>query len=767
MDYSTPLTMSLNNAPSPQWCTPVVVGCAISCVMASTLVLFSGTTNSNNVMHYTVGPSVTRVTKLPQMTAPLASRAGSSHLETSKEHHNMVKYVPVHETSASGSWARSSNQNQGPSPLPWLALPSMMAVFGYLMGRAFARKENPIKTEGDVALTPISSGKLPFSTSVAKERQFVGRVKALKSQPRGLVVANTKTAPTMQLRHRIRPGYEEEQPIFMNKLNELFPGAMPETTFIAKATKLMNDYGFNKDNSIGLLSVCRDEVTRTLVEDFEELWGPSFSSGSLAGMAFLGKTGMGAGMAHAPQCEDGVERYIFLSAPHIAISVEGEVGKLYRAGRENISSACGALIAMQSELQNGRVGVQMNTMDMELTMMKQQLSEKIRYGYVPTLDELTKNAQQLIKSQMEGILSQMNLTGRTEYCFLSGVQIHGPDNADFFWPTDMYVVRLDGGRIDVDLKDLQNTNVSGLLQELEFADLAKLLFVIQKGDAKMVKRWVEENGGDVNSVSAEGTTPLIVAARYGHYEIVRYLLAKGADASVKSKRGRTALQVAMEYGHEAVVNGLLTAGDVLDHEVAQFYLWRGVREGDLSLVKRALRCGPEGLINDVNTQGDRPVFASVRLNKMNVARWLIAFGADTTGIDMDGNNISDMATRRGIRELAGIVNDSAESTALQDLLEATKALDQQLADAHAELMVLREQVQPQGSAAGSGNNEPVGIVEVKAVETKNNADDCESVKTDETDEKKQRVSGKEIFFFSILDEEEGEEAAKVRVGQKE
>ena len=35
---------------------------------------------------------------------------------------------------------------------------------------------------------------------------------------------------------------------------------MLETTFIAKATKLMNGYGFNKDNSIGLLSVCRDEV---------------------------------------------------------------------------------------------------------------------------------------------------------------------------------------------------------------------------------------------------------------------------------------------------------------------------------------------------------------------------------------------------------------------------------------------------------------------------------------------------------------------------
>ena len=113
-----------------------------------------------------------------------------------------------------------------------------------------------------------------------------------------------------------------------------------------------------QDNAIAMISVCRDEFTREIVESLDEFWGQSFSMGSIAGMVNMGKTGMGAGMAHAPICPDGVERYVFVSAPHIAISEKGEIGKCYRPGRKQINVACGALLAMLGELQDGKLQVE-------------------------------------------------------------------------------------------------------------------------------------------------------------------------------------------------------------------------------------------------------------------------------------------------------------------------------------------------------------------------------------------------------------------------
>ena len=636
-------------------------------------------------MHYTVAPSMSQVSKLPRVAQPVTLQARTTHHGVAGQMENMPNYVPLGSATLIRAPPSAPLQGLGQSQFPaWLAIPGIAAVFGWLMGRSFAQNQ---KVE---AHQPISC--CAMATASAQKTTFPMKGNGL-TKP-----LQQRTFPSMHQRQRVRANYEEKQPVFMKKLNETFPGAMLETTLVAKATKVMNSYGFNKENSIPLISVCRDEITRTLVEDFEELWGLSFSSGSLAGMAFLGKTGMGAGMAHAPQTDDGVERYIFVCAPHVAISETGEVGKCVRVGRENIGSACGALIAMQSELAGGKIGVATNTMDMELTMMKQQLSELIPYGKVPSLEDLTKTAQKCIQNQLESILSGMsgNLTGRTEYCFLSGVQIHGPDNADFFWPADMYYVKLDGTKVNIDLEDVRKADASDLLGEIALADTAKAMFVVQQGDLPMVKRWISENGGDVNAVSSEGKTAIKVAARFGHYDIVKYLLDQGANPDIRSNRGRGALQESVVHGHTEIAEILKNAGCALDVEVAQFYLWRACREGDLALIKRIIRFGPDELINMKDENGDSPLFAAVRLNNIEVAQWLIANGASTKGTDMDGNTLLSMASRRGFKDLERVLQqafggqDNADvMKELQDAQEEMVKLQKKFLEMQKELIELR------------------------------------------------------------------------------
>ena len=102
--------------------------------------------------------------------------------------------------------------------------------------------------------------------------------------------------------------------------------------------------------------MCRDEITRPFVDAADQLWGNSFSIASLAGMVMCGKTGFAAGLSHAPTeglGKDGLEKYVFIVGPHIAISSDGEIGKVMRVGRPNISTACGAVLAFQAELTGG------------------------------------------------------------------------------------------------------------------------------------------------------------------------------------------------------------------------------------------------------------------------------------------------------------------------------------------------------------------------------------------------------------------------------
>ena len=53
-------------------------------------------------------------------------------------------------------------------------------------------------------------------------------------------------------------------------------------------------------------------------------------------------------------------------------------------------------------------------------------------------------------------------------------------------------------------------------------------------------------GADVNLPDEHGFTPLFVAARRGHSDIVQLLLESGADAHRRNYEGKTAINMAKE-----------------------------------------------------------------------------------------------------------------------------------------------------------------------------------------------------------------------------
>ncbi|GAA3739335.1 MULTISPECIES: ankyrin repeat domain-containing protein [Flavobacterium] len=91
---------------------------------------------------------------------------------------------------------------------------------------------------------------------------------------------------------------------------------------------------------------------------------------------------------------------------------------------------------------------------------------------------------------------------------------------------------------------MASNEVSTAKNPVELVEYAAnpLNVAISKGDIVAVQKFIEY-GADVNLMSEE-LTPLMTAARYNKYEIIKVLLANGAKPSTKNESGFTALRYA-------------------------------------------------------------------------------------------------------------------------------------------------------------------------------------------------------------------------------
>ena len=83
----------------------------------------------------------------------------------------------------------------------------------------------------------------------------------------------------------------------------------------------------------------------------------------------------------------------------------------------------------------------------------------------------------------------------------------------------------------------------------------------REGNTDMVKSLLATPGADVNATDERGSTPLLEAARYGHNDICRVLIANGANLKAKDRDGKTALMLAVQGNHDEVVRVLKQAGE--------------------------------------------------------------------------------------------------------------------------------------------------------------------------------------------------------------
>lgn len=245
----------------------------------------------------------------------------------------------------------------------------------------------------------------------------------------------------VQFNHRNRPFVNPASKInkmFQETLNQIYPNAVAEAAFIEESYTWLNRLGFTMENTLACVGRCRDEVTNTLLYLVRAKWGEAFDFASLGGLFFAGKTGLGAAIAHAPTIY-GRPRYLFLLMPHIGITQAGEIGKMLRPGQEKNTTACGALVAFQHEIASGSLDLTMDKIDIEQSLLKNRLANRLGEG-VPDLKDLTELARQTALNDLEAAIKQVVDPTTADYAVLTGVQIHGPYGENFISPGRCFAV---------------------------------------------------------------------------------------------------------------------------------------------------------------------------------------------------------------------------------------------------------------------------------------------------------------------------------------
>ncbi|CAI5527307.1 unnamed protein product [Closterium sp. Naga37s-1] len=251
---------------------------------------------------------------------------------------------------------------------------------------------------------------------------------------------------------------KEATPAAVESIQASFPGSVEETTYVASVADKLKEHGFSKDNSIALVSTCRDEASRLLDSTIDKHFGLTFALNGLAGVPPGGALAIKAGASHSPQDESGKERYVFFGLTHIGVDETGAIGKMRREGRSAASGACGALLALTAQFSASKDLPEASEDDLEVHNLTKKL---LAVNPEPNIVAVTKAAVDVINSTLEHLISVAVDSTKADYAVITGVQIHSGNNpvgtefklentVEYITPSLAYVV-VDGVKKELSL----------------------------------------------------------------------------------------------------------------------------------------------------------------------------------------------------------------------------------------------------------------------------------------------------------------------------
>jgi hypothetical protein len=185
------------------------------------------------------------------------------------------------------------------------------------------------------------------------------------------------------------------------------------------------------------------------------------------------------------------------------------------------------------------------------------------------------------------------------------------------------------------------------------------------GNSVPTLRLLLTSGADPNLASANGQTPLMMAAQRGNVEAIQVLIERGAKIDAKDGAGVTALMDACTSGSADAVRLLIERGaDVkVRSKRNETALGFAATSGVQASVELLLAKGAE--VNVRNIRGYSPLMFAASSDAMpaGIIRLLLDKGADTSFTGDYDEPASALAAKRGHTEAAGLLGAEPPSPA--------------------------------------------------------------------------------------------------------
>lgn len=216
--------------------------------------------------------------------------------------------------------------------------------------------------------------------------------------------------------------------------------------------------------------------------------------------------------------------------------------------------------------------------------------------------------------------------------------------------------------------------------------MSEIFELIQAGELAAVQEIVASDPDAIRARSPEGLSPLVVAAYWGQTEIVEYLRPLAADldfweacivgdaervhailanmpemSTAYSPDGFTGLHLAVFFGWPDIATFLINAGanvltrttNALDNQPIHAAV-AGIRaEVRLASTEALVMAG--AAVNERQSGGFTPLMSAAQNGDTEVARLLLAHGADRSLRDDEGRSAADHARTAGHAEMAGLL----------------------------------------------------------------------------------------------------------------
>jgi hypothetical protein len=232
---------------------------------------------------------------------------------------------------------------------------------------------------------------------------------------------------------------------FEQTLAERFPGAVPMADYVATSRAAAAAQGFVPDNTLACIGLCRDEICVPFADALQAVWGRSFSFASLAGAVLPGRTAFGAFLHHAP-VQGGRLRIALFGFTHIAVDADGVPGPCERPGMDRLSNACGALVGFRDQVEAGLGDLGIDPDDPEFGLLRQRMAARLEPGVTLDLVDVTMLAHRVLAEDLERLVSGAIDPKEVDAAVFTGVQVHGPDGAEWIHPGEGYAL-LERGRV--------------------------------------------------------------------------------------------------------------------------------------------------------------------------------------------------------------------------------------------------------------------------------------------------------------------------------